>query len=133
MNFFIWRKHNVSFSRYLDFYFAESTYFKICDVIISIATWWKLHLRLFFWILSTTKMDFCQILVFCMTNISDMFLVQCWRLETSSRVIYDFTKITIQQDLAIFNNWHLPFLIVFYSSFQKNETLESWHDLLLSN
>ena len=34
----------------------------------------------------------------------NMFLVQCRRLEISSRVFYDFTKITIQQDLAIFNN-----------------------------
>ena len=68
-----------------------------------------------------------QILVCCMTNISNMFLAQCWRLETSSRPFYDFIKMTIQQDLAIFNGWHIPFLIVLYSPFQKNETLESWH------
>ena len=38
MNFFIWRK-NISFSRYLDFcVFVKSTNFKICDVIIGIAT-----------------------------------------------------------------------------------------------
>ena len=34
----IWRKNNVSFSRYLDFYvFVKSADFKICDVIISFA------------------------------------------------------------------------------------------------
>ena len=87
----------------------------------------------FFWILSVIKMKFGQILVCCMKNISNMFLAECWRLETSSRLFYDFIKMTIQQDLAIFNGWHIPFLIVLYSSFQKNETLESWHNWLLSN
>ena len=39
MNLFIWNKNNVSFSRYLDFcVFLKSADFKICDVIISIAT-----------------------------------------------------------------------------------------------
>ena len=74
-----------------------------------------------------------RILVCCMTNISKLFLAQCWRLETSSRPFYDFIKMTIQQDLAIFNGWHIPLLIVLYSPFQKNETLESWHIWLLSN
>ena len=74
-----------------------------------------------------------QILVCCMTNISNVFLVECWRLETSSRLFYDFIKITIQQDLAIFNDYHIPFLIALYSSLQKNETLESRHIWLLSN
>ena len=38
MNFFIWRKNNVSFSRFLAFcVFVKSTDFKICVVIISIA------------------------------------------------------------------------------------------------
>ena len=87
----------------------------------------------FFWILSPIKMKFGQILVCCRTNISNMFLTECWRLETSSRLFYDFIKMTIQQDLAIFNGWHIPFLIVLYSPFQKNETLKSWHIWLLSN
>ena len=87
----------------------------------------------FFWILSTIKRRFGQILLYLRTNISNMFLAQCWRLETSSRSFYDFIKMTIQQDLAIFNGWHIPFLIVLYSPFQKNETLESWHIWLLSN
>ena len=69
-------------------------------------------------------MKFGQILVCCVANISNMFLAECLRLETSSRLFYDFIKITIQQDLAIFNAWHIPFLIVLYPPFQKNETLE---------
>ena len=66
-------------------------------------------------------MKFGQILVCCVANISNMFLAECLRLETSSRLFYDFIKITIQQDLAIFNGWHIPFLIVLYPPFQKNE------------
>ena len=56
----------------------------------------------FFWILSPIKMKFGQILVCCMTKISNMFLAECWRLETSSRLFYDFGKMTIQQDLVTF-------------------------------
>ena len=66
----------------------------------------------FFWILSPVKMKFGQILVCCMTNISNMFLGECWLLETSSRLFYDFIKMAIQQDLAISNGWHIPVLIV---------------------
>ena len=89
----------------------------------------------FFWIPSPIKMKIRQILVCCMTNISNMFLAECWGLETSSRLVYDFIKITIQQDLAIFNGWHIPFLIVLYSPFQtKNKkTLEFCHIWLLNN
>ena len=86
-----------------------------------------------FWILSPTKMKFGEIIVCCTTNTSNIFLVKCWRLETSSRLFYDFIKMTIQQDLAIFNGWHIPFLIVLYLPFQKNKKLESWHIWLLSN
>ena len=56
-----------------------------------------------------------------MRNISNMFLAQCWRLKTSSKLFYDFTKRTIRRDLAIFIDCHLPFLNVPYSPFQKNE------------
>ena len=87
----------------------------------------------FFWILSPIKIKFGQILVCSMTNISNMLLVECWRLETSPRLFYDFIKMAIQKDLAVFNDWHIPFLIVIYSPFQKNETLESWHIWFLSN
>ena len=87
----------------------------------------------FFSILNTVKMKFGLILVCCMTNISNMFLTQCWRLKTSSRPFYDFFKMIIQPDMAIFNSWHVPFINVPYSPFQKNETLESWHNWLFSN
>ena len=60
-----------------------------------------------------------------MTNISNIFLAQSWRLETSSTPFYHFIKMTIVQDVVIFYSWHLPFLIVGYSHFQKTETLES--------
>ena len=42
-------------------------------------------------------------------------------------------KITIQQDLAIFNAQHIPILIALYLPCQKNETLESSLIWLLSN
>ena len=48
-----------------------------------------------------------------------MFLAECWRLETSSRLFDDFIKMAMQQGLAIFNGWHIAFLIVLYSPFQK--------------
>ena len=134
MNFFIWRKNTVSFSRYLDFsVFVKCTDFKICDVIKSIATKWKLHLCLFLLNPKTYQMKLGKILVCSLTNIFNMFLAQYWRLKTSSRTFYYFIKIIIGQDLAIFNGWHLPFLIVPYSPFQKIETLEFWHNWLLSN
>ena len=79
---------------------------------------------------SYIEMKFGQILVCCITNISNMFLAQCWRLKTSSRPFYDFIKMTIQQDLANFNSCNLP---VPSSPFQKIKTLESWHNWLLSN
>ena len=59
-----------------------------------------------------------------MTNIFNMFLAQCWKLETSSRPFYDFIKMTISQDQAIVNSGHLSFLTVPYSPSQKSETLE---------
>ena len=77
----------------------------------------------FFWIFSPIKMKLCQILVSCLTNISNMFSAQCWRLETSSRPFRDFIKMTIGRDLAIFNSWHLPLLIVPYSPLKK---LKHW-------
>ena len=61
-----------------------------------------------------------------------MFFAHGWRLGTSSRLFYDFVELIIERDLAIFNSGHLPFLIVPYSPFQKNGTLESLHNWLLS-
>ena len=78
-------------------------------------------------------MKFGQIIVSCRTNISNMLLAQCWGLETGPRSFYDLIKITMQRDVAIFSSWHLPFLMVPYLAFQKNEIAESWHNWLLNN
>ena len=63
-------------------------------------------------------MKFGQILVCCMTNVCNMFLAQWWKLKTSPRRFY-FIKMTLQQDVAVFNSWHLPFLIISCLPFQK--------------
>ena len=54
MTFFIWRKSNTSFSRYLDFcVFLESTGFKICDALPHNESYTYAY---FFWIQSMIKM-----------------------------------------------------------------------------
>ena len=87
----------------------------------------------FLWILCTINMKFGQILVYLITNIPNMILTHCWGMKTSSRPFYNFNKMTIYQDLSIFSSWYVPFLNLHYSPFQKNETLETWHNWLLSN
>ena len=132
MNFFIWRKNNFSFSRCLDFcIFGKSTNLKICGVIIDI--FGSYTFAYFFWVLSTIKMKFGQILVYLIANISDIFFAHCWRLENSSTPFYDFNEMAIYQDLLVLSSWHLPFLIVLHSPFQKNEIVEYWYIWLLSN
>ena len=122
------------FLRHLDFCVCvKSTDFKIYGIIMVIAIKWKLHLSLFLFNTSIIKMKFGQISVCCVTNFSNMYLALCWRLETSFRAFYDFIKMIMYQDLAVFNSWHFKFLIVLYSPFQKNGTLESCHVWLLSN
>ena len=54
-----------------------------------------------------------------------MFLAQWCRLETGSRLFYDFIKMTILRDLALFNSWNLPYLNVSNTPFQNIERLES--------
>ena len=134
MNLFIWRKINVSFPRYQDFcIFMKPRVSKLVTsskVLLHNASYTSAY---FFWTLRSIKMKFGQILVCCVTDISNMFLAEWWRLKTSSRLYYDFIKMTIQQDLVIFNGCHILFSIVLYSPFQKNETLGSWHIWLLSN
>ena len=132
MGFFIWTKSNVSFSRYRDFcVFVKCKDFKICYVIISIATSWKLHLYLFLLNPKSYQMKLDQILVCSMAHISNMFLAQCWRLETSFRLSYDFIKMAIERNLAFFNSWHFFNCPLF--TLKKNETLESWNSWLLSD
>ena len=99
MNLFIWRKNNASFLRYLDFCFSQIHRFHNFWRHIGIATLRKLQLWLFLLnsIKSTIKTKFGQILVYCMKNISNMFLAQCRRLKTSSRPFYDFFKTKISK------------------------------------
>ena len=54
-----------------------------------------------------------------------MILAGCWRLETSFKLFYDFIKMKIQQDQVILNSWHIPFLIVLSSHFQKK--MKHWN------
>ena len=169
MNFFIWRK-NVSFSRHQDFQNPQ--------ISMSVVSLWTLlrngtyTFAYFFWMLPTIKIKLHQILVHLITNVSIIFLAQCWRLETSSRPLFDFNKVTIYQYLSIFSNffffligihsmqgwtattrhgvtrkeaekrlhdtenlfndiYHFEFSLI--QPFQKNETLETWHNWLLSN
>ena len=93
--FFNLKKNIIWFSRYLEFCaFVKSTDFKICGVIIGIASSGISTYAYFFLILSTLKKKFVQMLVCCKTNISNMFLALDWKLETSSRLFY-FIKMTI--------------------------------------
>ena len=83
MNFSIWRR-NVSFSRYLVLVFVKSEIHKFQNLgrhhrhcyIMAVTL-----LLIFIWILSTIKMNFGQIIVCCMINISNMF---CSMLETGN-------------------------------------------------
>ena len=133
MNFLIWRK-NVLFSRYLDFcvfwnpQIAKSVTSSLASLLNGSYTF-----AYFFWILSTIKMKFGHILVYLITDISNMFLTQCWRLETNSRPFYDFNEMAILQELSIFRSWYLLFSIIPYWPFQKSITPETWHDWFLSN
>ena len=62
----------------------------------------------------------------CLANISNMFLAQCWRLESISGLFYDFIKITTYQDLAIFNS--LPCLNEPYSPLKiKIKKMKHWN------
>ena len=83
----------VLFLAYLDFVFCEIHRFQ---------NLWHHHKHccingsytyaFFFWILNTIKIKFGQILMCCTAN---KFLLQCWRLETSSRPFHDITKMII--------------------------------------
>ena len=132
MNFFIWRKQNVSFSRYLCFcVFVKPNDIKICDVIIGMLHNGSYTLAYFFWILSTIKMKLGQIKVCRMKNFSNMFLAQCWRLNTSCRLFYNFIKMILYYS----DIW--PFLIVDIHHFQMSlihlfKIMKTEKDMVLS-
>ena len=78
---------------------------------------------IFFWMLITIKMKFGQILMCCMTNTSNMFLAQCWRLQ---RPFYDFIKMTICSKIWAFLIVDIHHFNCFLFTFsKKNKTLES--------
>ena len=72
--------------------------------------------------------------MFCMTDISNIYLAQCWKLKTSSR-----PKISLKRQYNVI--W--PFLIIDIYHFlmslshlfkkKKNETLECWHNWLVTD
>ena len=68
-----------------------------------------------------------------MINIFNMFLVQFWRLQASFKPFYDYSKINLQQDVLIFNNWYVPFLNRLSAFSQKSEKLYTIRTWLLSN
>ena len=56
------------------------------------------------------------------------FILCLSEISTRFEAILSTTKVEYSLFLLMFNSWHLPFSNVPYSPFQKNETLESWHN-----
>ena len=73
-------------------------------------------------------MKFGQILVCCMANIFNMFLAQCWRLETALYPFMILLKLAISRDLAIVNNLHLSFLNVLFKKMKHGnlDIIDYW-------
>ena len=69
---------------------------KIFNVIIDIIEYEKIQFQLLFMILGGIKMKFHQKLVQLRKIISKLLLTLSRRLETSSRLFYNFNKMTIQ-------------------------------------
>ena len=78
--FFFWRKNEVSFSRYLDFWvFVESTNF--CHDGHNCI--WEVNIfHCFFWTLGSVKMKSAQILMQIIRDVSNLLWGQFWKLET---------------------------------------------------
>ena len=57
-------------------------------------------------------------------NISILFLLWFWNLETSSRPFYDFKKITISHSQFYFSNWWLTILIATGPTFKRTKNLK---------
>ena len=107
--FFYLKKKNVLFSKYLDFcVFANSVDFKICDVIIDIATYWKLLLCLF--LLNPT---YYQNEIWSNTSVLyDIFLTCFWLNAGEWKLVSGpFMILLIAKSSHFFNSWHLHFFI----------------------
>ena len=74
-------------------------------------------------------MKLSQILVYLMTNISNMFFVKCSRRETSSRCFSDFNEMTISQDLSVVDICHFQFSLIHPFKKMKHWKLDIWHPL----
>ena len=85
---------------------------KICDAIIDIVILWKLQLCLFLLNPKCYQNETWPNTSVLLINISNMFLAQCWRLETSSR---SFIILLKRQNSEI---W--PFLIADIYHFQMS-------------
>lgn len=85
-----------------------------------------------FWILGSVKVRFGQTLLYLMKNMSAMFLIPFWNLETISRPFYDFNKNGLWWDLLIPSGQYLSFLFTKVNPFKKREKLESYHHSLLT-
>ena len=93
LTFLIRRINYILFLRYLGFCaFVNSTNFKTCDIIIGIASSGISTYDYSFSILNTLNNKFDQMLVCCRRNISNKFLIQDWKWETSSMSFYDFVE-----------------------------------------
>ena len=133
-DFFIWRESDVSFSRYLDFCaFMKSTNFKICDVIIDIAPWWKLHLRLFL-LNPTYYQNQNSVKYYC--AVWQTFLTCFWFNAGDWKLVPGPFMILLKWQYSEI----CPFLVITFTffkcplfTFSKIETLEPWHHWLLSD
>ena len=106
--------------------------FKIFSKMFSIATWGYTY-AYFFGILSPVKMKLGQILV-CQIFITCFWLNAAdWKLVPGPFMILLKWQNNELWPFLIVDIYHWLTLIVSYSHFQKNETLESWLSWLLSN
>ena len=85
-----------------------------------------------FWILSTITMKFGHILVYLITNICNMFLAQCWRLELLPGQFTILMKWHYNETCQLgVDIYHFQFSLI--PPFQKNKKLETWRNWFLSN
>ena len=85
--------------------FCEIYKLKICDVILDVTTYEKLHL----WLFLVNPREY-QIKIWSNVNAAykeylQPVLSSILKTETSCSPFYDFTKIEISWDLLIFSDW----------------------------
>ena len=100
------------------FLFFLNSNFKLDEGIIE-----KICFCCFSWMLLGIKMKLTEMLVYLVNNIPNIFLVQFWSLETSSRIFYGFQKISIAWRQFIFSAWWLTILIVTVYAFKRTKII----------